>query len=709
MEILNRIKKVQYTESESFCITLERKKIHKKLMYYILIYLFSVSLGYLIPQVTESKVEVSKLINLKNYIITNTQFDIDILGRLSIILVLACIYVIFIIRYKEWIDREFISIKTITILQCYIYITGILHGLQLTEQDVFKNIFNIFNMEFWIGLVMILFLSSMLVYQCKIEEKAENVEIEKPELKNLNLSNIYPSREISVKKMLYFLGSDIGSSLLVDGDWGIGKTYFVTELLKENNKFFLNYDVLLYDSRRKLMKIFLKDLKVLAKENKFLIGDSYDYLCVLEPFISKVPFGLGELFLKKIFTDELKNEFGTYLKRFENPIIVVIDNLERIDEKRIFIEVVGFLHELDDFENIKIIILMDTKKLEGFDIPSGYIDKFFINQIELKEIPIQNILTFISGLNEKIELDKIIYELEKIKGKLNEKIVKNMVNFQNPRIYERVLKRFEMHINSYDNIYKLELSEAEYKNWMFLSSALYFLLPNLEMDTLKELVTDNQETTVTKLIRRDYYDTGTDIEDLAQKIMQNDEIDIQLEKYLEKIIYCYRYFKEYEEKVPQKYLQFLEALRNKRDVAFNVFKIEEHSNSRLFDLVYESLKLEKEYGLDSENSIVMVAKNSLNYKSSRKYMDNLIILYKSEIEKIPFYVNPVGKELTLDSSYGSKKKINSKELEDVLDVYFSSINTVDMHIESILDRITDSNLKNSLKIFAEKYKVLRQR
>ncbi len=707
MEILNRIKKVQYTESESFCITLERKKIHKKLMYYILIYLFSVSLGYLIPQVTESKVEVSKLINLKNYIITNTQFDIDILGRLSIILVLACIYVIFIIRYKEWIDREFISIKTITILQCYIYITGILHGLQLTEQDVFKNIFNIFNMEFWIGLVMILFLSSMLVYQCKIEEKAENVEIEKPELKNLNLSNIYPSREISVKKMLYFLGSDIGSSLLVDGDWGIGKTYFVTELLKENNKFFLNYDVLLYDSRRKLMKIFLKDLKVLAKENKFLIGDSYDYLCVLEPFISKVPFGLGELFLKKIFTDELKNEFGTYLKRFENPIIVVIDNLERIDEKRIFIEVVGFLHELDDFENIKIIILMDTKKLEGFDIPSGYIDKFFINQIELKEIPIQNILTFISGLNEKIELDKIIYELEKIKGKLNEKIVKNMVNFQNPRIYERVLKRFEMHINSYDNIYKLELSEAEYKNWMFLSSALYFLLPNLEMDTLKELVTDNRETTVTKLIRRDYYDTGTDIGDLAQKIMQNDEIDIQLEKYLEKIIYCYRYFKEYEEKVPQKYLQFLKDLRNKRDVAFNVFKIEEDSNSRLFDLVYESLKLEKEYNLGSENSIVMVAKNSLNYKSSRKYMDDLIILYKSEIEKIPFYVNPVGKELTLNSLDRNKNVVDSKEFEDVLDVYFSSINTVDMHIESILDRITDSNLKDSLRIFAEKYKILR--
>ncbi|MGL5932141.1 MAG: hypothetical protein ACRCY7_04440, partial [Cetobacterium sp.] len=96
-----------------------------------------------------------------------------------------------------------------------------------------------------------------------------------------------------------------------------------------------------------------------------------------------------------------------------------------------------------------------------------------------------------------------------------------------------------------------------------------------------------------------------------------------------------------------------------------------------------------------------------NSKSSRKYMDDLIILYRSELEKIPFYVNPVGKELTLNSLDSNKKIVDSKELEDLLDVYFSSISTVDMHIESILDKITDSKLKNNLKIFAEKYKVLR--
>lgn len=663
---------------------------------FLFYYFISVVLGYLIPQVTSSKVEVSQLLNDNKEIITNTQFDVDCLGRLLLVFLLIVSWIFFLFKYKSKKDKEEITIKFFFLFQIYICFSGFLYGMN-KKIDIF------FIFEFLFGVLI----SLLLIGYSKINKQERK--------KSQNKLKLYPSREVSKRKLEYLLSEETASSILIDGDWGIGKTYFLDYVLldKEDKFEIFKYDSLLFDSREKLIKLFLNDLKIMAKNNGFLIGDSSDYFSTLVPIASKLPFGLGEIFTKKLSVSDSRKEFEKFSNRLKRKVIVVIDNLERINEKNIFIQIIGILHELNNFKNIKIIVLMDSKKTKEFQISSSYINKFFINQIELKQIPIHDILDSIEELDKDIELGEIIYELERIKEKylelgLKEKIERNVSNFQNPRIYEQGVKRFKLHIKSYKNLYISELDDIKYKNKMFLSSLIYFLIPNLETEILIKLISNGKENLTAKLMRRDYYDIGTDIGDEVEKIMQTDEIDIQLERYLEKIIYCYYYMPQYKSKVKEKYLKFLESLNKKKDIYFFLVRIEEKSKNNLFDLIYEALKLEKEYGISCESSIISLLNKMKNHSVKKKYMDNLIILYKNQIEEIQFYVNPIGKELTLKNLELNKEIVNNNELRDILDIYFLDIKNVDEHIEEVLTKITDINLKNNLEIFASKYKSLRE-
>lgn len=699
--------KEEEVNTRNIFLTMSRKERIYYIFKYIFFYLVATVSGFIVPQITESKVAVSKFINIQDYLIFNTQFNINILGRLCIIILGFIVYITFILKYKNEIDKEWISVKTISLLQKFIYITGFLQGLQLSQEQIVKNVIMVFNREFIIGLMSIGIL--LLIY--RIFEEDCDKEIEHREK---TIDSLYPSRKLARKKMKYLLEEDLVSSILVDGDWGIGKTFFISTVLEsDKNKYdILKYDALLYGTREKLMKAFFKDLKMLAKKNGFLVGDSYDYLVMLEPILTKFPLGLGKLLLKENSSENLKREFKSFIERFKNSIIVVIDNLERINQKDVFIEVISFFHELNDFRKIKVIMLLDTKKIKTLGIPEGYIDKFFIHRIDLKEIPIEDILyeEFLKKkLEENIDLYFIVDKLEEVKEKRLKKFGKleNINNFHNPRIYEQVINRFNVNIESYENVYISEISDDIYKKYMLLSSLFYFLLPNLEGEELDELMpSEGDEAIANKIIRRDYFDTGTDIRDQAKNIVDKNIIGIKIEKYLEEILYYHNYICNTEPKLKEKYLCLLKELTEKKGIKLKLLKIENYSINNLFDLRYEVLKLEKELKISSEESIVNILRKNLDKEKLEVYIENLIKIYQIEIEEIQNYVAPLGKVLSLKSILQDGSVSGKEEFEDILDIYFSEIKPVNEHFENISNAVKDGELKEKLNQFAYKYKKL---
>lgn len=672
---------------------------------FIYFYLVSITIGDLVPQLTKSTVEVAKILNESGKIVTNTQFDIIPNGRIAIIIILIMSWIFFLFKYKNSKDREEITVKIFFLFQLYICFSGFLYGMNKEKYDVFL----IF--EFLFGVLFSFLLRGYL--------EKENNEKEKDRKK----FHLYPSREVSKKKLEYFLNNknEVISSILIDGDWGIGKTYFLDCVLSDKKERYdiFKYDALLFDSREKLIKVFLNDLKMLLKKYNFLMGDSSDYLSILEPVVSKLPFGLGEIFSKKISLENSKKEFKECLERLEKEIIVVIDNFERIHDRKAFIQMIGVLHELNEFDKIKVIAILDRKKLNKIGIEEEYIDKFFINKIVLSSIDIEDILyekDIKKQIDLEIDIDFVVEKLQSIKNIIEEKkLNQDLTTFENPRVYEQAIKRFNLNKQNYKNLYVNQVSSKEYKEYMLVSSIIYCCNLNLEKEELDRCVT-SLSPYLKELFRRDYYDNGRNLGDIAQKMFEDEKLIGSFEKNIECFIYYYKNILDENierSKVIEKYRNLIDTLYKKIDLKGLLKRVNKYS--QIYDLLYEILVFEKNMGLGIKNKInrgsiinLFDVKLELDEIFIEQLLEKLIAIYKNEIEEIQFYINPLGKILILNSEDFNNETVNVKEFEKILNIYFLDIKQPEEHLEDNLKQISNSVLRQSITEFIYKYRAIKR-
>lgn len=671
---------------------------------FIFFYLVSIIMGDLVPQLTKSTVEVAKILNENGKIVTNTQFDIIPNGRIAVIMILVMSWIFFLFKYENSKDREEITVKIFFLVQLYICFSGFLYGMNKEKYDVFL----IF--EFLFG-VLFSFLS-----RGYLEKENDEKEKDKKEF------HLYSSRDISKKKLEYLLSNknEVISSILIDGDWGTGKTYFLDCVLSDKKEKYdiFKYDALLFDSREKLIKVFLNDLKMLLKKYKFLIGDSSDYLSILEPVVSKLPFGLGEIFSKKMSLENSKKEFKEFLERLEKEVIVVIDNFERIRDRKAFIQMIGFLHELNEFGKIKVIAILDRKKLNKIGIEEDYVDKFFINKIVLSSIDIEDILyeeDIRAQIDSEIDIDFIVEKLQSIKNTIKEKkLNQDLTTFENPRVYEQAIKRFNLNNQNYKNLYVSQVSSKEYKEYMLVSSIIYCCNLNLEREEIDGCVT-SLSPYLKELFRRDYYDDGRNLGDIAQKMFESEKLIGSFEKNIECFIYYHKNILDEnigKSKVIKKYRDLINTLYKKIDLKNLLIRVDRYS--KIYDLLYEILFFEKNIGLEIENQVNIISIVNLFDKKLEldeifidKLLEKLIVIYKSEIEEIQFYLNPLGKILTLNSEDHNKEIAGVKEFEKILNIYFLNIKQPEDHLEDNLNQISNLLLKQSITQFIYKYRAIK--
>lgn len=463
----------------------------------------------------------------------------------------------------------------------------------------------------------------------------------------------------------------------------------------------------------------MDDLKILSKKYNFLIGDSSDYFSILEPVVSKLPFGLGEIFSKKMSLEDSKKEFRKFSEKLDKQIVVVVDNFERIRDKKAFIQMIGFLHELNEFDQIKVIAILDRKKLERIGIKDDYVDKFFINKIVLSSIDIEDILyekNIREQIDPEIDIDFVVEKLQLIKKQMEEKnINQDLSTFENPRVYEQAIKRFNLNMEQYKNLYPNQVSSKEYKEYMFISSIIYCCNLNLDRESLDKCVT-SLSGNLKELFRRDYYDNGRDLGDAAQKMFESEKLIGSFEKNIECFIYYYKNIFDKDagnSKVIKKYKDLIDTLHKKLDLKSLFERVDRYSqNPNLFE---EILNFEKNMQLDVESEINGVSivnffdkKLKMNGIFIANLLKKLIAIYKSEIEEIQFYINPLGKILSLNSENLDKGVIDVKEFEKILNIYFLDMKEPEKHLEDHLDRISDLKLRETISQFIYKYRAIKE-
>lgn len=193
--------------------------------------------------------------------------------------------------------------------------------------------------------------------------------------------------------LLSFIKDDLSRALLIDGQWGCGKTYqFMNFLKKYNKKTFKDKKIPIY-------YVSLFGIKSLEEINS-LLYNKINYLKKIT--ISVVKF-LSRLFItnnkrQEKLVDELSWQLNNISERpkIRKEVCIVFDDLERLGEKVGYVELFGYLNEVLK-SNTKFICICDTSKIglykqndihrkEDFD---NFKEKIFDRIIYINEQPLE--------------------------------------------------------------------------------------------------------------------------------------------------------------------------------------------------------------------------------------------------------------------------------------------------------------------------------
>ncbi|MGU9594837.1 P-loop NTPase fold protein, partial [Clostridium perfringens] len=292
---------------------------------------------------------------------------------------------------------------------------------------------------------------------------------------------LFSSRQKQVDNIINHINSfDINSrfTLLVNGQWGAGKTSLINslekryeELSKEEKINIIFIQPMMFDKKELLVDYFCERLKELFIEGKIYIGNNSNienYLNSLLKWMDKKT-GTDIYHILNLDSKEtndfrkikksLQNDIYKYTEKFGR-LIVVVDDFDRVEETTMK-EILMFIRELIDFNGINTILLMQYSKIINKDngLTKEYLDKYIDYRIELNKVDFKEILiTFFDkafNWNDIKDLSESNTEISKVLNSFKNNINLLVENINTIKIFSSSeYKKYNETNNEIDIIYE---------------------------------------------------------------------------------------------------------------------------------------------------------------------------------------------------------------------------------------------------------------
>lgn len=214
----------------------------------------------------------------------------------------------------------------------------------------------------------------------------------------------------------YITDENTDSAILINGEWGSGKTFFV------KNKIINEYENKRYSKFKKKIKfIYVSTYGVKAineLDNKIfysIIGDLLPkkikkYNAILEKGISSI-YDIVKAFkeLPNIPKDSIRNLLDILQKKKQKDYILVFDDLERCEMP--IAELLGYINEFVEHKSIKTILIANEKEILKKKMYSNNELKYLVAENKMLDIPI-----------EKTGIDDIFYKNNKLEKDEDKKL-----------------------------------------------------------------------------------------------------------------------------------------------------------------------------------------------------------------------------------------------------------------------------------------------
>lgn len=205
----------------------------------------------------------------------------------------------------------------------------------------------------------------------------------------------------------YVENKNTGYAIMIDGEWGSGKTYFVREKLEKKLK------KLWEETKREIKFIYVSSYGV--KSTNELDSKIYEKIILEflpEKFKSKyqdIERGLGSLYeiikefkkLPNIPKNSIRNLIEILQKRNSKNYILIFDDIERCEMP--ISELLGYINEFVEHKSMKTIIIANEKEILKKKMYSNNELKYLVAENKMLDIPI-----------EKNRIDDIFYKNNKL-------------------------------------------------------------------------------------------------------------------------------------------------------------------------------------------------------------------------------------------------------------------------------------------------------
>lgn len=206
--------------------------------------------------------------------------------------------------------------------------------------------------------------------------------------------SLYKSREVTLIKLNEYLNKNENKAILINGKWGIGKTFLVEYFFEEyplaKNKFIpIWIKTTIFKDKLEIRDYILNEIKLILIDLGLATNSIQDIISFFNLKSSIFNFNLFKNTFQ-INRDKIRIQLQA-LK--EKNIVLVIDDLDRKEPKEIT-EIISLIAEVEDFFNLKLIFLLDENKiLDTTQVDKNFFEKYFSKKIELFEVSFEEIIS----------------------------------------------------------------------------------------------------------------------------------------------------------------------------------------------------------------------------------------------------------------------------------------------------------------------------
>ena len=267
----------------------------------------------------------------------------------------------------------------------------------------FKNFINFESMNFNKIITTILISGYVLTYIIYIF-----IHLKKTKKVLKNNKNLIDNRKSQLEMLKNEINSGV-SSILIDDIWGSGKTFFIKEFIKnyENEYNFIYLKTPYFELKSEFRKKLLSEINRIFLKNGILSSALIGLTKYFNISIKGIGVNTYQLEYSEII-EKIKND----LNNLDNKLVLVLDDLDRIEKEGNLIEFFNFIGELkiDLGNKIVVIILSSSEKLiQNLRIDDNkYLEKYFDKSFLLRKSEIFDLIDLFCKENNIVEDTKLI-------------------------------------------------------------------------------------------------------------------------------------------------------------------------------------------------------------------------------------------------------------------------------------------------------------